>query len=193
MVSRIAARARAEGLALDALVMDGQALDLPDGSFDAALSVFGIMLFPDHKAGLAELVRVLRPGGRAGLAVWRSAAGAGPACLLREAAAALSPGHALPEMPVGHRLWRDPERLSTDLAAAGLRHIEITEMSEDWLFPSADWVADNAPRLFNVMPIWTEADEATRQGLLSHVVDQLRSAERPAIPSPALLATASKP
>ncbi len=37
---------------LEARQMDGQALDLPDASFDAAFSNFGVMLFPDWRAGL---------------------------------------------------------------------------------------------------------------------------------------------
>jgi SAM-dependent methyltransferase len=193
MTGRIAERARLEGVQIDARAMDGQALDFVGADFDVALSVFGIMLFPDHEAGLRELVRVLQPGGRAGLAVWRSAGGAGPACLLREAAASLSADQTLPEMPLGHQLWRDPERLRADLAAAGLQDIDIVEMSEDWEFPSLDWVADNAPRLFAVMPIWTGADEPQRERLLAHVLEQLRAMDRPVIPSPALLATAHKP
>jgi ubiquinone/menaquinone biosynthesis C-methylase UbiE len=65
MVERVQARAEAAGHAdLDAAVMDGQALDLPDDHFDAAGSQFGVMLFPDLPAGLAELVRVTRPGGQ---------------------------------------------------------------------------------------------------------------------------------
>ncbi|MEO2088082.1 MAG: methyltransferase domain-containing protein, partial [Gemmataceae bacterium] len=72
MVGFLAARASGEGVeGLSARVMDGQNLDLPTAHFDAACSVFGIMFFPDHRAGLAELLRVLRPGGRVGIAVWQ--------------------------------------------------------------------------------------------------------------------------
>ncbi len=39
---------------LEARQMDGQALDLLDASFDAAFSNFGVMPFPDWRAGLAE-------------------------------------------------------------------------------------------------------------------------------------------
>ena len=49
-------------------VMDGENLDLPDSSFDAALSRLGLIYFPDRERGLAEMHRVLRPGGRAVLA-----------------------------------------------------------------------------------------------------------------------------
>ncbi|EHR50285.1 methylase involved in ubiquinone/menaquinone biosynthesis [Saccharomonospora marina XMU15] len=64
MLERLTARARAEGLAgIDTAVMDGQSLDLPDDSFDAAVSQHGVSLFDDVDAGLAELVRVTRPGG----------------------------------------------------------------------------------------------------------------------------------
>src|SRR5687768_6855386 len=42
---------------------DGQALTLPDESFDAVLCAMGLMLFPDPARGLAEFRRVLRLGG----------------------------------------------------------------------------------------------------------------------------------
>jgi ubiquinone/menaquinone biosynthesis C-methylase UbiE len=44
--------------------LDGQRLDLPDARFDAALSSFTMCTIPDLDAALAELFRVLRPGGR---------------------------------------------------------------------------------------------------------------------------------
>jgi ubiquinone/menaquinone biosynthesis C-methylase UbiE len=49
---------------------DAEDLKLPDGSFDVALCALGLMYLPDPVAALRETVRVLRPGGRAVVAVW---------------------------------------------------------------------------------------------------------------------------
>lgn len=50
--------------------MDAEALELPDGTFDAALCSLGLMYMPDPVQALREMRRVLRPGGRAVAAVW---------------------------------------------------------------------------------------------------------------------------
>lgn len=50
--------------------MDAEQLALPDAGFDLALCALGLMYVPDADAALRELRRVLRPGGRAVLAVW---------------------------------------------------------------------------------------------------------------------------
>ena len=51
---------------------EGMAERLPfaDGSFDAVVSQFGLMFFEDRRAALAEMWRVVRPGGRLAVAVW---------------------------------------------------------------------------------------------------------------------------
>lgn len=64
------ARAEAEGLAVTFQAADAEALPFADASFDAALSTFGVMFAPDHRRAAAEMLRVLRPGGRIGLANW---------------------------------------------------------------------------------------------------------------------------
>jgi ubiquinone/menaquinone biosynthesis C-methylase UbiE len=53
--------------------IEGDAQDMPfdEGSFDVVVSVFGCMFAPDHAKAAAELVRVLRPGGRMVVATWR--------------------------------------------------------------------------------------------------------------------------
>jgi ubiquinone/menaquinone biosynthesis C-methylase UbiE len=65
-------RKRAEGERLQATFQEADAEDLPfaDASFDTVLSSFGVMFTPDHARAAHEMVRVLRPGGRLGLANW---------------------------------------------------------------------------------------------------------------------------
>jgi ubiquinone/menaquinone biosynthesis C-methylase UbiE len=63
-------RAAAEGLAVHFQVADVEQLPFADGSFDVVLSTFGCMFAPDHGRVAREMVRVLRPGGRIGMANW---------------------------------------------------------------------------------------------------------------------------
>jgi ubiquinone/menaquinone biosynthesis C-methylase UbiE len=65
-----AARAAAEGLEVQFQVADVEALPFADASFDAALSTFGQMFAPDHRKTASELLRVVRRGGRIGMANW---------------------------------------------------------------------------------------------------------------------------
>lgn len=46
------------------LQADGLGLPFADGAFDGAVIAFGLRNFEDRAAGLAEMARVLRPGGR---------------------------------------------------------------------------------------------------------------------------------
>lgn len=60
------ARQKAGARRLDIRLEEGDALDLPypDGSFDAVTCAFGFRNFADYARGLAEMWRVLAPGGR---------------------------------------------------------------------------------------------------------------------------------
>ena len=64
------ARAQAEGLDVHFQVADAEALPFPDASFDVVLSTFGCMFTPEHARVAREMMRVLRPGGRLGMANW---------------------------------------------------------------------------------------------------------------------------
>jgi ubiquinone/menaquinone biosynthesis C-methylase UbiE len=71
MTAIAAARARAAGLAnVGARVLDLEDVDEPDGSFDVVLCREGLMFAVDPARAARELSRVLRPGGRAAIAVW---------------------------------------------------------------------------------------------------------------------------
>jgi len=64
------ARAHAEGLDVAFQLADAEQLPFDDASFDSVLSTFGVMFTPDHHRAAREMLRVLRSGGRIGLANW---------------------------------------------------------------------------------------------------------------------------
>jgi len=92
-------RAAAEGLDATFAVADARALPAPDGAFDAAVSVFGV-IFADAVSAARELLRVVRPGGRIVLTTWTTD-GATPKAIeaIREALGA-------PPQPPS---WSDPQ------------------------------------------------------------------------------------
>jgi ubiquinone/menaquinone biosynthesis C-methylase UbiE len=57
-------RAADLGRAADLRPGDAQALDFPDSSFDTVLCALGLCAIPDDRRAVAEMARVLRPGGR---------------------------------------------------------------------------------------------------------------------------------
>ena len=63
-------RAEADRLPITFQVADAEALPFDPESFDVVLSTFGVMFAPNQERAASELLRVVRPGGRIGLANW---------------------------------------------------------------------------------------------------------------------------
>jgi len=63
-------RAESDGLSMAIRLADAEDLPFDDGEFDVALSTYGVMFAPNQRRAAAELVRVVKPGGRIGLANW---------------------------------------------------------------------------------------------------------------------------
>jgi SAM-dependent methyltransferase len=70
LLRRAGERAQAERLDLELVEGDAERLPFEDGRFDAALSTYGVMFAPNQEQAAREIVRVVKPGGRIGLANW---------------------------------------------------------------------------------------------------------------------------
>jgi len=70
LLAKGAARAQAEGLDVQFQEADAEGLPFDDGSFDVVLSTFGAMFTPEHHRAAREMMRVVRRGGRIGMANW---------------------------------------------------------------------------------------------------------------------------
>ncbi|MFM9939768.1 MAG: class I SAM-dependent methyltransferase [Hyphomicrobiaceae bacterium] len=70
LIERGEERAAAERLTATFQVADAESLPFPDASYDVVLSTFGVMFTPNQEKAAAEMVRVVKQGGRIGLANW---------------------------------------------------------------------------------------------------------------------------
>ncbi len=119
------AKAKAAGLRnIEFRRADMTALDFPDRYFDAVVCVFGIFFVPDMEAQVAELWRMVRPGGQLAITTW----GAGifsPAYEIWLAAVR----RVRPDLYSAFNPWdriTTPDAVHKLFADAGVRHVEIT-------------------------------------------------------------------
>lgn len=111
-------------------VMDGQALELDDCSFDAVACGFALMLFPDRQRGFSELRRVLRPGGRAVISGW-----AGPdkfevfGLLIEAMKAAFPDMPPAPPPPVFS--LANPQDFKREMEGGGFRDVDVEFVSRE--------------------------------------------------------------
>ncbi|MET0514161.1 MAG: methyltransferase domain-containing protein [Nitrospiraceae bacterium] len=157
MLELLRARARREGLKIEARVMDGHALELDDNSFDIAGSQFGVMLFPDMPKGISEMVRVVKPGGRVLMNVYGDPHKIEFFSFFVGAVQSVRPDFNGPPMdppPLPFQL-QDPERLRTAFAIAGLADITVETITETTEFQTGrelwDWLVWSNPLVEEVL------------------------------------------
>ena len=114
---------------------NGEALPFPDQSFDAVVSQFGLMFFPDKVAGLREMRRVLVPGGRLAVAVWGSLADT-PAYAAETELIERLAGRAAGDALRAPFVLGDPVRMAELCAAAGFTDTLVTLQPGRGHFPS---------------------------------------------------------
>jgi ubiquinone/menaquinone biosynthesis C-methylase UbiE len=115
---------------------DAQTLPFADGAFDAVVCQFGVMFFPDKRAGYREALRVLKPGGIFLFNVWDRIEDNEVAHVLTEAVAALFPADPprfLARTPHGHH---DVAVIRDQLGQAGFGRVEIETVEKRGRAPS---------------------------------------------------------
>ena len=129
MTAIAAARAAALGLGnVRALPLDLDDLDQPDEAYDVVLCREGLMFALDPAHALAEIRRVLRPGGRVALAVWGPRAGNPWLGLVFDAVGEQLGAPVPPPGIPGPFALDDPDRLARLMAGAGLAEVAVTEL-----------------------------------------------------------------
>lgn len=130
--------ARIKGLEnLETLEADGEDMDLPPDSFDAAISRVGLIYFPDQQKALANIMRALKPAGRFAAIVYSTPEKNGffskPVSIIRERAKLPPPTAGQP----GPFSLGTPGALSATLKQAGFRNIEETAIDAPVVLPTA--------------------------------------------------------
>ena len=130
-------------------VMDAQRLELEAGSFDAAMARFSLQFVPDVQRALAEVRRVLKPGGRFAAVVF-SAVERNPFRAAPQAIASRLAGKPFPESGPGQWALNDATTLRDAFQQAGFRDVDVRAVPFVYRFPS---LADALRNLEEAQPL----------------------------------------
>ena len=112
-----------------------EALPFDTESFDAAISQFGLMFFQDKRQAIAQMWRVIRPGGRLAIAVWDSLENTPGYAAITRLLARLFGDDIAALLKAPYSLG-DPDALRSLLATAGVTAPEVHRLQGAAQFPS---------------------------------------------------------
>jgi SAM-dependent methyltransferase len=182
---RVAADGRVTGLDLNAGMLavarrlrpaidwrrgDAARLPFADGSYDAVVSQFALMYFPDRAAALKEMARVLRPGGRLAVAVWGPLERAPGYAILAEIARRRC-GQAAADVLAAPFALGDEGRLLDLFGAAGIGDAVVELRAGTATFPTIEAFVETEVK---GSPLEALLDEEGYRGLLREARDELR-------------------
>lgn len=183
MLATAAGRAEAAGLSNVTFEKgDAQVHRLPEASFDAAVSRFGVMFFEDPAAAFANIRGMLRPGGRLVFACWQT--------LLLNQWLMVPAGAALAYVPMpdlggdpnapGPFSLADPDRVRSVLGEAGWADVGLEEVRAPMNFGAT---ADDAVAFLQgtdmAATLMKDVDEETKARAWAAVREAVAAYETP--------------
>ncbi len=174
--------------------LDAAAIALPDDSVDVVVFRMGLMLVPQPEVALAEIHRVLRPGGRLGLATWGTAQ-ANP-WMTTVGMAAMMHGLVQGGPPVGPGSpfsLADHDHLEAMVRSAGFAEVSVEGVESSTLLEPQrhlDVVGALAPPLAAALAAATPEQRAAVAGTVGELTAQYREEGGVRLPSSAVLCLA---
>ncbi len=176
MIEATARRAQAGRIDnLEVRVVDAEAIDYSDDSFDAVTCRFGIMFCPQPDVAVSEVRRVLKPGGRFAMAVWDAPEHSPAQTVVGEALRRFErPPAAVDFEAPGIYQLAPPGKLKRLLDDAGFSEVRVESLPMVWEFDSLDQLWER--QAIRMGPLRTLAQELPAveidrlKGLLADVV-----------------------
>ena len=157
---------------------------------------YGLMHVPEPAIALGEMLRVLRPGGRAAVSVW-DAGGSGFSLVYEAVRARGSMDVDLPHGPDFFQFGA-PERMLAALTEAGFADAAARSLPQDWHVPSADRYIDAIlTGTVRARAVLAAQSGAAAPGVRSYIADYLARFRAPSgeliVPMPAIIGSGSRP
>jgi len=177
---------------------DAQDLPYPDNTFDAVVCGYGILHVPEPDRALAEMRRVLRPGGRVAISVWERPSPTNGFGLLLGTVKA----HGRVDVPLPHGpdffQFGDPEDMKAALAQADFSDVAATTVTQTLLLKTAtglvNLVLQGGVRIRALLLAQDSAALSAINVAVAEGMDQLfRKGDRFQVPMPAILGSGVKP
>lgn len=173
MIELARATAARSGLPVEFHRMDAEHLDVPSADVDIAVSALGLMYVPHPERAIAEMLRVLRPGGRLVAAVW----GARRACGWAEIFPIVERRIASEACPLFFNLGTG-ETLADLFVAAGVRDVETLRLSTELAYASDEDAIGAAFRGGPVALAYSRFDAQTREDAHGEYIDSIAAYRR---------------
>ena len=181
MVDLTEAAVRAAGFEhVETRVMAAQQLDLESDSFDAAIARNSLQFVPDLQQGLAEVRRVLKPGGKLAALTW-SRTENNPYRSIPMVIASRLANRPFPEPGPGPWGLRDAAALGEAFRTAGFGEVDVRTVPITWRFPSLEEALTNArdtqPPLARLLGMLSETDRAAAWVEIEQALQQFVASE----------------